>query len=241
MRYLIISDIHGNLEAFEKILSKLNDVNADKIYCLGDIIGYGADPCECLTLAKKHFDCFLYGNHEYALFSPEYEEFFNPFAYAALEWTRGQLRKSDFDFIKSFSFMKIFDDFTLVHGSPKDPEEFYYIFSGYEADTAFRHCTTNICFIGHTHVPQLFTEGYVKGSYLEPGKFFLNRNKRYIINCGSVGQPRDGNPQTSYGIYDTVLKNVTINRISYPVHLTQEKIIKAGLPKILADRLIVGK
>ena len=238
MRYLIISDIHGNLEAFEKILSKLNDVNADKIYCLGDIIGYGADPCECLTLAKKHFDCFLYGNHEYALFSPEYEEFFNPFAYAALEWTRGQLRKSDFDFIKSFSFMKIFDDFTLVHGSPKDPEEFYYIFSGYEADTAFRHCTTNICFIGHTHVPQLFTEGYVKGSYLEPGKFFLNRNKRYIINVGSIGQPRDLDKRLSCVVFDDSEYSIDLLRVPYENKKAANKILKAGLPAYLAQRLL---
>jgi len=238
MRYLIVSDIHGNLEAFEKIISKFDKLNVDKIYCLGDIIGYGADPRQCLILAKKHFDVVLYGNHEYALFSEEYEKNFNPNAYTALEWTRGQLKRDDFDFIKSFSFMKIFEDFTLVHGSPKDPKEFFYILSASDADVAFRHCPTRLCFIGHTHVPQIFTEGFDRGSYLEEGKFMLNRDKRYIINVGSIGQPRDLDKRLSCAVFDDSEYSIDILRIPYENKKAAEKIIGEGLPAFLAQRLL---
>ena len=101
MRYLIVSDIHGNLEAFEKIIEHFDELHVDEILCLGDIVGYGANPHECLALAKKHCNCFIYGNHEYALFSLEYQQLFNQFAYTAIDWTREQLDKRDFDFIKS--------------------------------------------------------------------------------------------------------------------------------------------
>ena len=238
MRYLIISDIHGNLEAFEKIINQCDKLNVDEILCLGDIVGYGANPHECLMLAKKHCTHFINGNHEYALFAIEYQQHFNTFAYDAIDWTREQLGKRDLDFIKTFTFMKIFDEFTLVHGSPHNPKEFYYISSSYEADTAFRHFKTRLCFIGHTHVPQLFTEGHAHSSYLKPGTVYLNRDKRYIINVGSIGQPRDFDKRLSCAVFDDSDYSINLVRIPYDNRKAAEKIHKAGLPAYLAQRLL---
>jgi len=238
MRYLILSDIHDNLEAFERVLSVKDSYAVDKTLILGDILGYGANPFECLKLAQQYGDELILGNHEDAVIDPSIAETFSNDAYAAIGWTRKELQKKDTEYLRSLDFIKQNDLFTIVHGSPQEPERFHYIYDGYDADKAFRYLETPICFVGHTHRPALFTEGESEGLYLKPGKIMLKKDKRYIINVGSVGQPRDGDRRLAFGIFDTEEYSIEVVRLTYDNQKAATKIKKAGLPEYLAKRLL---
>jgi len=244
MKIGIISDIHSNSEALDCVLQ--NAGKLDDFVCLGDIVGYGADPNYCIDRIKNLNCRCIGGNHDFGVIRKINLNYFNFAAKIAILWTTQQLSKESFNFLSNLDKAIAFkNNIFAVHGSPQNPI-MDYIIDENTANLIFRKYNFKIYFIGHSHLAGCFSfdennnqVSYVNFSY--GGYIEIKRNKRYIINCGSVGQPRDGNPQTSYGIYDTVLKNVTINRISYPVHLTQEKIINAGLPKILAERLSLGR
>jgi predicted phosphodiesterase len=242
MRYGIFSDIHSNLEALEAVLKAYEHASIDKYLCAGDIVGYATNPKECLEKIKLLSTAGVAGNHDWAsvgLFSLDY---LNPWASAAVVWTRDKLDDQERRFLGSLKLTFINEDLTLVHGTLDDPASFFYLRDIQSAKATFDSLNNPICFVGHTHIPGIFIQdqdkslGYFSGQPLK-----LEKNKRYIVNVGSVGQPRDGNPAASYCIYDTDKKTVWIKRLDYDFNSAGKKIIAAGLPAFLAERLTVGR
>lgn len=241
MRIGIISDIHGNLEALERVIRELK--NVDKLICLGDIIGYGANPNECCKIIKELCDITILGNHDLAVMEGRDIEYFNPYAAEAILWTQKVISEESLKFLKELKMEEYFNNITFVHGSLYD--YFSYITSPQEAYLNFSVQQTPICFIGHTHISEYYfrTERSViveKVSLFSGGEVEIKEGNFYIVNCGSVGQPRDRNPKASFGIYDTEKKMIEIKRVDYPVEIASKKIEKAGLPKILSKRLFMG-
>ena len=241
MKYAIISDIHSNLEAFQAVLEDLSKENVDQIFSLGDIVGYGADPNPCLEILQGLAIIGVAGNHDWAAVGLTETSYFNPVAKTAIEWTAGKISQSHKEFLKALPLTQNKHTMTLVHATPNRPEEWDYIFSLQEASLSFQHYDHQICFIGHSHRPITFVEdAEAKTSILMNTSFTLSDSHRYIINVGSVGQPRDGDPRAAYGIYNIDDGRFTLKRISYPIERTQKKIMEAGLPPFLASRLASG-
>jgi len=232
MRIAIISDIHSNLEALQKALELIEKKRVDQIVCLGDLVGYGANPNECIELTRKHTSHILLGNHDQAAFDLSQTEHFNRHARTAAYWTNQTLTEANLEFLKTLPLDYTIDDLTFIHASPKDPQEWNYIFSAFEARANFEFFQTKICFIGHTHIPGIFPED------LKTQK--IHKANRYIINVGSVGQPRDGNWRLSFGIFDTGTWTYELVRSEYDVQSAADKIIANDLPRFLADRLFAG-
>ena len=232
MRLAIISDIHSNLEALSTALEFIDTRTFDQIVCLGDIVGYGANPKQCLALIQERCKIIIAGNHDRAAADLSAAENFTTNARRAAVWTNGVLSSDERDYLRNLPYTAELDDMLFVHGSPYQPEEFNYVLSVFDAVSAMRHFTQKICFIGHTHVPGIFTE---TGRALS-----VRADGRYLINVGSIGQPRDGNPMLSFGILDTngwMYENV---RRSYDHETAARKIIAAGLPPALGERLMRG-
>lgn len=241
MKYGIISDIHSNLEAFEEVLGFLEN-RVDQIICLGDIIGYGPNPNECASLVRiNKFPCVA-GNHEYGAENIIGIENFNPLAAVALNWTCRGLSAENFNFIRTLPPRMEFEDFEIVHGSLKNPV-LEYITNIETAAPTFKLMKTPLLFAGHTHRPAVMSKnnGKIEGFSINgEGSFSIGENQKTIFNAGSVGQPRDGNPQAACAIYDTNRKEVFLHRVSYDISRTQGKMQKAGLPQRLIDRLKTG-
>ncbi|MBA4313466.1 MAG: hypothetical protein C0417_12655 [Chlorobiaceae bacterium] len=233
MRIAIISDIHSNLEALTKAFEIIEQKNVDEIICLGDIIGYGANPNECLSLIKQNSTQILLGNHESVIVNPAQIEEFTPNARIAAMWTYEQLDDDNISFIKNLPLTIKLSDLLFVHSSPFEPEEWHYIIYHEERDRNFKYFSENICFFGHTHFPGIYTDGGEEKN--------INRNEKFLINVGSVGQPRDHDPNLSFGIFDTQLWNYENIRAEYDIKTASEKILSAGLPRHLAERLFVGR
>ena len=243
MKIGIVSDVHGNAEAFQVVLNEIKDV--DQIYCLGDIVGYGADPEYCIERINSMMIPTIKGNHEGALTGELDLRYFNVAARKAILWTRKHLQDKYYNYLKNLKKkIVILKDILGVHGSPRQPL-WEYILNEQTAQDIFESFDFKIYFIGHSHIAGYFTfhrknklvHYYSASSEVE---FKIKGNNSYIINCGSVGQPRDGNPKASFAIFDTDSFSVRILRKSYPVEKAQEKIIKAGLPRFLSDRLSMG-
>ncbi len=242
MRYGIFSDIHSNLEASQAVMDAYKKEDIDKYFCVGDIVGYAADPQECIQKIRIQADITVAGNHDWAsvdLFSIDY---FNPVAKQAILWTREKLDKGDKIFLESLKLVYKNKDLTLVHGTLDSPEDFNYMKSSYFVYKSFELLETNICFVGHSHIAGIFVKDKSgKLYYKEDNNIDIVEGYQYIINVGSVGQPRDGNFKAAYCIYDTETKKVQIKRINYNVNVTVKKIIQAGLPRFLAERLLTGQ
>lgn len=233
MRIAIISDIHANLEALETSLEIIRASDVELIVCLGDIIGYGASPNECIELVRATTPHVLMGNHDEAAIHLEKTEYFNPFARVAAEWTNGELTMEHAEYIQKLPFKLEIQDMLFVHSSPFEPQEWHYILSPTDAQFNFDYFTQPICFIGHSHVPGIFCEDVFTRDVV--------RGKDFIVNVGSIGQPRDNDWRLSFGIFDTGEWSYTNIRAEYDVNTAAEKIRKAGLPKALADRIFVGR
>lgn len=242
MRYAIFSDIHSNLEALEAVIKAYKEEDIDKYLCLGDVVGYAANPKECIEKIKELAMVTIAGNHDWAsvdLFSTDY---FNPLAKEAIYWTARNLDDQDRYFLEHLKLVYKNEELTMVHGTLDDPEDFNYMTDDYIASKTFGLLENNICFVGHTHVPGVFIRsGDNRVYYQEDNSIDIKEDNKYIINMGSVGQPRDGNPQAAYGIYDTKKSNVQIKRIGYDIQAARKKIISAGLPQFLGERLLVGR
>jgi diadenosine tetraphosphatase ApaH/serine/threonine PP2A family protein phosphatase len=234
MRVAIISDIHSNLEALETALEIIDRKKIDEIICLGDLVGYGANPNECVELTHKRASHVLLGNHDQAAFDLSQTEHFNRHARTAAYWTNQTLTQENLEYLKSLPYHCVVDDLTFVHASPKNPEQWEYVFSAYEAKLNFDYFRTRACFIGHTHIPGIFPED------VKSQKSRISRDNRYIINVGSVGQPRDGNWRLSFGIFDTSAWSYELVRSEYDAQAAADKIVASDLPRFLADRLLVG-
>ncbi|MCK5305625.1 MAG: metallophosphoesterase family protein [Candidatus Omnitrophica bacterium] len=242
MKYAIIADIHANLEAFLAVEEDLKKETVDKYICLGDIVGYGANPIECMDAAGAMFDVIIAGNHDYAVCGLFDLSLFNPYARKSVEWTIAVVGEKEKNLLKTLTLTKELENFTIVHGSLYHPDEFNYILNLKEAAKTFDKLRQKICFIGHSHSPAIIIKDYEnKIDYHKITETTILKDSQYIINVGSVGQPRDGDPRACYCVYDSVEKTVKIKRVEYAVSRAQEKIIKAGLPQFLATRLGGGR
>jgi diadenosine tetraphosphatase ApaH/serine/threonine PP2A family protein phosphatase len=242
MKYALLSDIHSNLEAFQAVINDLESEHVDHVCFLGDIVGYGADPDQCIDLLRGLTSRVVAGNHDWAAVGLTDTTYFNPAAKSAIDWTSEQISPSHRKFLKNLPLTHMLPPIQLVHATPSKPEAWNYLFSLREASDSFNNCEQQICFIGHSHSPVVFVENREgKVSVLPDSSFQVRDEHRYIINVGSVGQPRDDDPRAAYGIYDSEKSSFTLKRVVYPVEDTQKKIVEAGLPPFLASRLSEGR
>jgi predicted phosphodiesterase len=241
MRWAILSDIHGNLDAFQAVIEDLRDKKVDRIAFLGDVVGYGAEPNECLALLESLTDWVVAGNHDYACVGLTDIEAFNPSARSAILWTRDHLLPESRDYLRRLSLTRRTEEMAFVHASPHQPEKWNYILCFPEAEEGFRSLTERLAFMGHSHRPLILAkEKDSEVRVIEEQEAVLVPGVRYLINVGSVGQPRDGDPQAAYGVYDETEKKYRLRRVGYDVPSAQKKILKAGLPRFLAQRLSRG-
>lgn len=247
MKYAIISDIHSNLQALEAELNDIRKLECDEILSLGDIVGYGGEPNECVELLIERSVISIKGNHDKAASGTEELWNFNPIAREAALWTRGKLSPKNKEYLVNLSGSKDYGTFILVHGAVSDSDK--YITGLYEAEPEFDLMgDKGICFFGHTHVGALYVRTGSKAriknvNKIPPDKkslsFQLEKDAKYLINPGSVGQPRDRDPRASYLIYDNS-GSVEFRRVEYDIETAQKKIVGAGLNRALAERLMYG-
>ena len=243
MRLAIISDIHANLEALEAVLEDIDKSNIDDIICLGDIVGYGANPNECAQIIAKRCKIILLGNHDAAATNLLTTQHFNIHARIAIDWTAETLTHTNKTFLSALPVMKTNDLMTFVHATPYEPNMWYYITSLEEAAFNFQFFDTRFCVVGHTHIPMIIA--------LENDEIYVQQEKqisykdkddlRLLINIGSVGQPRDRNPNCSYGILDTDEKIFSLQRVPYDFAKTQAKMKRIRMPDFLVNRLAEGR
>ena len=240
MRYAIVSDIHGNLEALRAVLDDCAH-RTDSVLCLGDTVGYGADPLPCVELVAERAEAVVGGNHEYAVAGRLSLAWFNRYARAAAEWTQERLDEDHRAYLAGLPLVREVGDATLVHASPAQPDEWEYLVTADDGFAAFSHFATRWCFVGHSHVPGAWSLGS-SGPEHHPGATSLRseRGRRYIVNVGSVGQPRDRDPRAAYAVWDVEAGQVEIRRVGYEVTVARRKIVEAGLPRFLAERLAEG-
>lgn len=238
----VISDIHGNLEALTAVLKDIENTKAEQIHCLGDVVGYGCNPKECLELVSKNCEIKLVGNHEFMVMNLVSEKNCNSIALKSLKWTQDQLTDYEMTMLEEFELERTIENFHFVHASPHEPDEWNYILDPVQADLAFKALKTNYCFVGHSHVPLICVERTEELPRIKTGHdFVMDEDYRYIINVGSVGQPRDNDPNSCYITVDTDSLDIKYHRIEYDVSKTQQKMTQAELPEMLVDRLSVGR
>ncbi len=244
MRFVVFSDVHANIEAFETFYKDVKKRGVDYFIFLGDIVGYGPNPKECIDMLKDISHTNLMGNHDSAIINKNESKKFNEMAKASTVWTISVLKEDHLDFIRNLPYVAVIDNRYFVHASPSDPSKWKYIISYSDAQEAFDSTLHNIIFVGHTHYPTVFINDIseTKAFYPEEGELIsIDERKRYIFNVGSIGQPRDNDNRLCYIIHDTVKNTVEYFRVSYDYKKTSKKIIKIGLPEFLAKRLEEGK
>lgn len=240
MRYAVVSDVHSNYEALEAVLADAAGQRIDKYLSTGDIVGYGADPEACISRIRSLDPVIVAGNHDWAVAGRLSLDFFNSYAREAIEWTRERLDADAVRWLAALPLTAKVGDITLVHATVHGPENFDYLLTAYDAHLSLEVLDTPVCFVGHSHVPVTFaTNGTVTFSFAT--RIDLAETVKAIVNAGSVGQPRDGNPHASYGIYDTEARVAEVRRVAYDVASASRKILAAGLPPVLAERLWHGK
>ncbi|HUK14727.1 MAG TPA: metallophosphoesterase family protein [Thermoanaerobaculaceae bacterium] len=250
MKYLILSDIHANLEAFRAVLSHAARKRRDAVLFLGDVVGYGAAPNQVVERLRRMGNVVsVRGNHDRVVLDPEQGAvFFNTHARRAAQWSAEMLTPANQRYVEGLPIgpRTVGEGVAICHGSPSDEDE--YLFSEAEAMSAFHAAPARVTFFGHSHVPCMFElsgEGdheSLVGVLLRGSRVVidLDPTRRYLINPGSVGQPRDRDPRASYGMYDTAVGRFTLYRVPYNVELARRRILTAGLPPILGDRLVHG-
>lgn len=249
MRIAIISDIHGNLEALEAVLNHADREGFDRLVCLGDVVGYGANPCECVDLVRERVsqddgqELVVKGNHDDAA-SGGGDEYFNDQAQRAIRWTAEQLSDETLAWLRELKMVFSYTpDYFLVHASPHEPESWHYVVNMGDALSAFDSFTERVAFIGHSHVPFFVSreEGDEQIQIHQTEVVRLENGSRYLTNVGSVGQPRDGDPRACYVFYDVEAGSIQRFRVEYDVEAASRKILEAGLPEFLALRLHKGR
>lgn len=243
MRIAFISDIHGNYEALLSVIDHIKNDKVDAYICVGDIVGYGANPNECIELVQElNCLCVVAGNHDYAAVNLTDLTYFNPIAYRAILWTQKMLEEKNKKYLETLSLQYSADNYLVVHSSPHNPQDWNYILSLEEAENSFHYFKEQICFIGHSHVP-FFVEkaGDNHSKLITEDIIEIKEGCRYLVNVGSVGQPRDNDPRCAFVIYDLEEKKILLKRVEYNIAQAQEKILRAGLPAQLAWRLEKGR
>lgn len=248
MRYLIIADMHGNWDALAAVLHHAEDASFDEVLILGDLVGYGGNPNEIVEEVRslRWPSHLIRGNHDKVVAGIDTGLNFNPTALQAARWTTEELREENLEFVRSMPQgpVQITENLTICHGSLLDEDE--YLLSAVDALESLRSIAGQITFFGHTHIPSMFAYrkelGHVEVSVLEgdPVTLEINGDTRYMLNPGSVGQPRDRDSRAAYMLYDSEAREVVLRRVEYDIERAQERIRCAGLPEILADRLAVG-
>lgn len=238
--YAVLSDVHSNLEALKSVLQDLKNRHIYDIYFIGDAVGYGPEPDECIELLQTECNIILAGNHDWGVCGLTDIRYFNEYARTAIEWTRNVINRDNIKALGTFpiKFKLQKEDITLVHSTPYEPEKWHYLFRLSDAELNFKHFDSKLCFIGHSHKPVIIEKP-------PSGEFITDKNganikpdSRYIINVGSIGQPRDGDPRASYSVIDD--EKVEIIRVPYNIEATQKKMAQAGLPLFLIERIAFG-
>ncbi len=240
MKYALLGDIHANLEALTAVLADAKEQGVTHYACVGDVVGYNANPVECVNLVRELAPTVVRGNHDHYCSHDDNLSGFHPLAADAVDWTRKLLPEEMRLYLRKLKLVAMIESFTLVHSTLDMPEMWGYVFDKLEAEAHFHYQTTAVCFFGHTHVPLAFekADGVRCGLYT---RIQVARGKKYFINVGSVGQPRDGDPRAAYAIYDLVRNQIELRRVAYDFRITQKKILDAGLPGRVAARLAVGR
>lgn len=236
----MLSDVHGNLEALQAVLADAAPLT-DACVCLGDVVGYGADPVACVEILAERAVALVSGNHDYGVAGRTDPAWFNPYARAALTWTASRLPEDHRAWLGARPLVAEIDDATLVHASPRQPEEWDYLYTASDGWDAFAAFATRLCFVGHSHRPRVWSLGSSGPDWdPAPGDVVLEAGRRYVVNVGSVGQPRDRDPRAAYAIWDVGARQVSLRRVAYDIVEARRKILEAGLPRFLGDRLAVA-
>ncbi len=237
-----ISDVHANLEALQVTLADIEKQHVDRIHFLGDAVGYGPEPNPCVELIAANCDIKLLGNHDFAALGLETPDSFNEIARVSMEWTLKELSARSTTAMADFELEAIDGDFYMTHASPRTPDLWEYILDIDSACSQFEHFEQQVAFVGHSHLPAFFckraddtiSQRYITESELDP-------DSRYIINVGSVGQPRDHDPRACYVTVDTKNNIIRYHRVEYDISKAIASIDSHGLPQILGERLLVGR
>lgn len=239
--FAILGDVHANIDALNVVLDDCRAQGVTDFLCTGDVVGYNAAPVECLKVIRELGCPVVMGNHDHYISSVQNLDDFNPNAAAVVEWTRRQLPEEDIAWLRSLPFTVTNMGITLVHATMDNPENFGYVFDHLQAEANFIRQKTPLCFHGHTHCPMIY-EKQIAGIYrIDAQDFKLPLGRKYFINVGSVGQPRDGDPRAAYLLYDPASRRIGFRRLEYDVAAAQERIRRAGLPDRLAERLEFGE
>lgn len=245
MRIAIISDVHSNLEALKSVFNDIEEHGVDRVFCLGDIVGYGPSPKECLDLTRENAEIIIKGNHEEAVCDPHiWKDFMKDYTFRSIEYSISKLDSSDIEFLRGLPTISVIEDLNiaLAHGTYKPPHNTGYIYKITDAISDIDNMPVNACLIGHTHMPAIFYNHDDIFSEYTDGQLTLKGGWKYSINVGSVGQPRDSKTKAGYGILDIGRKNTryTLRRVKYNVMSTVESMKEAGIDKFLWQRLIDG-
>jgi len=241
VKHAILSDIHANLEALAAVLADVRARAVDDLVCLGDFVGYGASPNECVERLRPVIEAAVLGNHDQAAFDPAWLESFNPEAAEAARWTASALTRDHLEYLRALPLSVPWRGARLVHGSPAEPEAWNYVFTPAEALQEMAYCPEPVCFVGHSHVPGTFELDGRRARYTREQGIAGRRERRYLIVVPSVGQPRDGDARAGYLVWDDEAWTFEHVRLDYDVEGAIHRIVDAGLPRSLGDRLRVGE
>lgn len=241
--FAILGDIHSNLDALEVVLEDCRRAGVTDFLCTGDVVGYNACPHECLKIVRELGCPVVMGNHDHYVSHVDGIDLddFNPAAAEVIQWTREQLTAEEISWLHDLPFSVNRMGIALVHATLDQPEKFGYVFDHLQAQAHFVHQVPPLCFHGHTHCPMIYEKQMTEVFRIEPQDFKLPIGRKYFINVGSVGQPRDGDPRASYVLYDMKARTVRFRRLEYDVAAAQARIRAAGLPERLALRLEIGQ
>jgi len=237
----IISDVHANLEALQTVLEDVRRQGAERLWCLGDVVGYGADPNPVCDRIAAQADLAIAGNHDWAAVGKMKIGYFNSAAAVAIDWTAEQLSDPSREWLAALPLLRIEGEARLVHATPSDPAGWQYVLSSPDAEAELESCQETLCFIGHSHFPAVYESDGTGLRYLQDERVPLVAGRRYLVNVGSVGQPRDGDSRAAYLLYDTEGRELVRRRLEYDIDRAAQKILDAGLPDFLAQRLQRGR
>jgi len=241
--YAILGDIHANIDALTAVLDDARSHGVTDFVCVGDVVGYNSSPAECIHIVRDELGCpVVRGNHDhYVSYLDTSLADFHPSAAQVVEWTRSQLSEADIKWLHDLPLHRPVMGFMLVHATLDKPDHWGYVFDNQQAEANFSYQYTQLCFHGHTHVPIIYSNDAEGVMHFDPVDFQLELGQRLFVNVGSVGQPRDGNPQASYVIYDMSQRVIRFRRVDYDVAAAMERNRLAGLPEKCAARLAIGR
>jgi len=243
MKYGILGDIHANLSALRAALAGMDAAGVEHVVSVGDVVGYGAAPAECIEILRERGATVVLGNHDAAVSEILDDMHFNPYARAAVAWTRDALDERELDWLRELPLTATLEDLQVAHGTLYRPELFNYILSLTDAVPSLNAMVRPVCFVGHSHIPltvMRFTDDPERTAYTYDTEVDLSDTVCALVNVGSVGQPRDDDPRTAYVLYDSDERRTSLHRADYDIEHEAARILEAGLPPVLAERLMLG-